>query len=198
MCRPARARSRSRPASSRTPMPTCTPRAPRPWQYSRKHERVVKPLRSAAPARGPPRCAGCTNGSPRPGDAAARAARSRAAVQSPGDVVAAPRGGQQFATGQGLAITPPSHRLLEHGVPGRTIRPLEPACGLGVVADRLLGGIPAELPAQTQRQVRQVAGSHDSVTALEVGDRRAPRLDAVEEVACMAAELVVLVARNCR
>ena len=57
----------------------------------------------------------------------------------------------------------------------------------------LPGRVPAELAAEAQREVGQVAGRGDAMAALEVGDRLAARLDAVEEVAGVAAELVELV-----
>ena len=104
-------------------------------------------------------------------------------------------GGQKFAARQGHGGHPTFNRLLSTASQGGTIRALEPARGLEVVDDRLPRRIPAELSPQPQRQVGQVAGGDDALAALEVRDRRPPRLDAVEEVAHVAAELVVLVPR---
>ena len=79
------------------------------------------------------------------------------------------------------------------GVPGRPVRPFEQGLGLGVGQDRLADGVPAQLPAQAERQVRQVASGGDTVRTLQVRDRVAARLDAVEEVAGVTLELVELV-----
>ena len=104
-------------------------------------------------------------------------------------------GGEEVATGQVHGGSPHSQGL-EHAIPGRPVRPFESVVGVGIADDGLPGRVPAELAAEAQREVGQVAGRGDAVAALEVGDRLAARLDAVEEVAGVAAELVELVARS--
>ena len=58
------------------------------------------------------------------------------------------------------------------GVPGCPVGPFEQGLGLGIAQHGLASGIPAQLPAQAQREVRQVTSGGDAVCALQVRDRR--------------------------
>ena len=113
--------------------------------------------------------------------------------------VAAPRAGSAAGTGAEHRASSQSHELsppdegITFGVPGRPVRPFEQGLGLGVGHNRLVDGIPAQLPAQAERQVRQVACGGDTVRALQVRDRVAAGPDAFEEVAGVTLELVELV-----
>src|SRR5262249_26633691 len=71
---------------------------------------------------------------------------------------------------------------LEFRVPRCSIRPFEHPGGLLVTGNGLRPGVPANLPAQAQGNVRQVTVRGDSMRTLQIGHRRPPRLNAIQKV----------------
>src|SRR5437773_1761147 len=63
-----------------------------------------------------------------------------------------------------------------------------------VTDDLFLRRVPAQLAAESQRQIRQMADGANAMSALQIGDRLLPRLDAIEKVADVPFELVALAA----
>src|SRR5262249_15622978 len=92
------------------------------------------------------------------------------------------------------SICSPHAEVLELGVPRCPIRTREQFVRLSLTDDFFTPSVPTDLTAQPERDIGQVTDDRDTMGACEIGDRRPPRLDAVEEVTDVALELIALVA----
>src|SRR5438105_1736403 len=87
-------------------------------------------------------------------------------------------------------LTALAQQGLNRRIPRGAVRSSEHGGGFVVADDRLAGRVPANLPAETERDVRELAGRRDAMSALKIGDGLLPRLDAVEKVADVQLELL--------
>src|SRR5690606_16984975 len=69
----------------------------------------------------------------------------------------------------------------------RAHRPIEPAACLRIPDEVLLRGIPLERSARPDREVREVADGHRTMTELDVADRPATRADRILPILVVAA-----------
>src|SRR5208282_3292496 len=81
---------------------------------------------------------------------------------------------------------------LQHLIPWLSIRTCEHGRGLRVANDLLPLSIPPDFSAEAHRDVGQMASGGHAMLFFEIGDGLLPRLDAIDEVAGVRGQQIVV------